>query len=160
MFERESIRLATLSSTMDHQPHGDLPHHQQQPEKAESSDTMRVLNSISPLPDPEFGAQRTLWQYSVEYHLWVLEEIARCDKGEVGMIIRIEPPYASNITAWRRARQNEVLKPRSTRERARKSSGPSPIRVQSDRRVPRQSEDFAIERNQQQTLPSWTVCST
>lgn len=124
-----------MTSTMKHQSHGDPPLQQHHPPGAEGSapkggkersdePPLGAMNGISPPPDPQVVAKPTRRKFSAEYQLRILEELDRCPKGEIGLILRREGLYSSHITSWRRARQNGTLKPGAARKRATK---PSPL---------------------------------
>ena len=71
-------------------------------------------------PDPEVPERAKRRYFSAQYKLRVLEEADACQApGEVGVLLRREGLYSSQLTAWRRARREGSLqalsKPRAPR---------------------------------------------
>jgi len=58
----------------------------------------------------EVMAKPTRRRFTTEYKLGVLQEADRCSRpGEIGALLRREGLYSSNLTAWRKQRENGEL---------------------------------------------------
>jgi transposase-like protein len=61
-------------------------------------------------PDPEAIPKAQRRQHTAEYKRRILEEYDNCTKtGEKGALLRREGLYSSNITTWRRQREQSEL---------------------------------------------------
>lgn len=80
------------------------------------------LNNLKPKrPDPEVLEKKPRRRFTARYKLGVLVEIDSCTQpGEVGAILRREGLYYSNITTWRRQKQEGALQALSPKKRGRK----------------------------------------
>ena len=90
-------------------------------EKQNSIDTVPLTNSTQKRPDPEVPEKKPRRRFTAKYKLGVLAEIDSCTQsGEVGAILRREGLYYSNITTWRRQKQEGALRALSPKKRGRK----------------------------------------
>ncbi len=64
----------------------------------------------------EVKARRSRRRFSAEYKLKVLAEIEGCEQGRIGVVLRREGLYWSNIEAWRRQQKYGL----SSKKRGRK----------------------------------------
>jgi transposase len=78
-------------------------------------------NGNDPLahPDPEVVVPAKRRQFTVVEKLRVLDEIDRCEPGQIGAILRREGLYSSHLTKWRRQRANGDLSERTSPARGR-----------------------------------------
>ncbi|WP_170920616.1 transposase [Desulfacinum hydrothermale] len=77
-------------------------------------------------PDPEIMGKKRRRKFTAAYKLRILEEADTCTlPGQIGALLRREGLYASNLTTWRRQREEGQLKALSPRKRGRK---PNPDR--------------------------------
>lgn len=78
-------------------------------------------NGNGPLaqPDPEVVVPSKRRQFTVADKLRVLDEVDRCEPGQIGAILRREGLYSSHLTKWRRQRANGDLSERTSRSRGR-----------------------------------------
>lgn len=85
------------------------------------------------LPNPEVleKAQRRI--YSAEYKLRILQETDTCAEGQIGAILRREGLYSSNLTAWRRQRQQGQLAALRDDKRGRKAVPANPLQSEVER---------------------------
>lgn len=76
----------------------------------------------SPQPDPEVTPRAKRRTYTAAYKLWVLEEADKCcdQPGQIGALLRREGLYFSNLTVWRRQREEGQLAGLKPRNRGRK----------------------------------------
>ena len=73
-------------------------------------------------PNPEVVEQAKRRRFSAKYKLSILEQVDACtETGQIGALLRREGLYYSNLTDWRRQRENGSLKGLAPKKR-----GPRP----------------------------------
>jgi transposase len=78
-------------------------------------------SSVESPPDPEVPAKRRRRNLTAAYKLKILQKIDECDEpGQVGALLRREGLYSSNITRWRKQRDQGILTAMSPKKRGRK----------------------------------------
>ena len=78
-------------------------------------------------PDPEVPEKKPRRRFTAQYKARILSEIDACTHtGDVGAILRREGLYYSNITTWRRQRQDGAIKGLTPKKRGRKKHEVSP----------------------------------
>ena len=83
--------------------------------------------STSP-PDPEVNPKKARRKFTAKYKLQIIKEADACTKtGEIGALLRREGLYSSNLTAWRRQKQNGILKAMAPKKRGRKKNKKNPL---------------------------------
>jgi transposase len=79
-------------------------------------------------PDPEVAQKAVRRKFSAEYKLRILRLADRCtDPGSLGRLLRREGLYSSNLTTWRRQRDQGILQGLKPAKRGRKPSEPNPL---------------------------------
>lgn len=74
-----------------------------------------------PLPETEVSVKTSRRRFSVQYKLKILQETDAAEgTGQVGAILRREGLYSSNLTSWRRQREQGTLSDFSQQKRGRK----------------------------------------
>lgn len=74
-------------------------------------------------PDPEVMEKKRRRKFTAAYKLRILEEADACTlPGQIGALLRREGLYSSNLTTWRRQRDEGQLKALSPRKRGRKAN--------------------------------------
>jgi hypothetical protein len=72
-------------------------------------------------PDPEVPAKRRRRNLTAAYKLKILQKIDECtEPGQVGALLRREGLYSSNITRWRKERDQGILTAMTPKKRGRK----------------------------------------
>lgn len=78
-------------------------------------------------PDPEVPEKKTRRRFTAAYKLRILEEADQCDQpGAIGALLRREGLYTSNLTAWRRQRDQGALQGLNPKKRGRKAKPEDP----------------------------------
>ena len=78
-------------------------------------------SSVESSPDPEVPAKRRRRNLTAAYKLKILQKIDECNEpGQVGALLRREGLYSSNITRWRKQRDQGILTAMSPKKRGRK----------------------------------------
>jgi transposase-like protein len=72
-------------------------------------------------PDPEVAVPSKRRQFTVADKLRILDEIDRCEPGQIGAILRREGLYSSHLSKWRQQRADGQLHGRTNPRRGRKA---------------------------------------
>ena len=79
-------------------------------------------------PDPEVPEKKSRRIFTATYKLRILKETDTCTKpGQVGVILRREGLYSSNLTLWKLQRGEGILKGVSLKKRGRKNKEKNPL---------------------------------
>lgn len=79
-------------------------------------------------PDPEVLETKPRRRFTAKYKLSILAEVDACTKpGEIGVLLRREGLYYSNIRTWQRQLQEGALKGLSPKKRGRKQHEVNPL---------------------------------
>ncbi|MCG6535386.1 MAG: transposase [Syntrophales bacterium LBB04] len=80
------------------------------------------------IPEPEVLEKAIRRKYPGEYKLQILKEADTCTQpGQLGALLRREGLYSSNLTTWRRQKQQGMLEALSPKKRGRKSLKRHPL---------------------------------
>ncbi len=89
-----------------------------------STDTATLSN---PPADPEVLEKALRRKFTAQYKLRILQEAERCTTtGQIGTLLRREGLYSSNLTTWRRQREQGTLEALSPKHRGPKAKKPDP----------------------------------
>ena len=79
-------------------------------------------------PDPEVPETKVRRKVTAKYKLQVLKEADACtEPGQLGALLRREGLYSSNLTTWRRQRDEGLLDALSPKKRGRKEKERNPL---------------------------------
>lgn len=79
-------------------------------------------------PDPEVPEKAIRRKYPGEYKLRVLKEAETCTQpGQLGALLRREGLYSSNLTAWRRQKEQGMLSALSPKKRGPRTLKRNPL---------------------------------
>lgn len=79
-------------------------------------------------PDPEVPENKPRRNFTAKYKLEILQQADACNKpGQLGALLRREGLYSSNLTTWRRQREEGQLDALSPKKRGRKEKGKNPL---------------------------------
>lgn len=82
-------------------------------------------------PDPEVGEKRSRRRFTAKYKLRILQEADNCTQpGQLGALLRREGLYSSNLTTWRRQREQGMLTGLAPQKRGRKNKPKNPLAEQ------------------------------
>jgi transposase-like protein len=82
---------------------------------------------ISP-PDPEVPEKKPRRKFTAKYKLRILTEAdALTEQGQLGVLLRREGLYSSNLATWRRQREKGLLKAMAPKKRGRKKKEKNPL---------------------------------
>ncbi len=79
-------------------------------------------------PDPEVSGKKPRRKFTAKYKLRMLEKAeAYTERGELGALLRQEGLYSSNLTTWRKQRDEGLLTAMSPKKRGRKAQPKNPL---------------------------------
>jgi transposase-like protein len=85
------------------------------------------------LRDPEVVESAMRRRFSAEYKLRILQLADSCtESGSLGVLLRREGLYASNLTTWRRQRDEGTLEALSPKKRGPKTVEPNPLTAENE----------------------------
>ena len=80
------------------------------------------------VPDPEVPEKKARRRFTAKYKLKILQEADACSApGQLGALLRREGLYSSNLTTWRRQRDEGLLDALSPKKRGRKKKEKNPL---------------------------------
>jgi len=84
--------------------------------------------AVAASPDPEVPAKPARRRFTADYKLRILKLADACtEPGSLGALLRREGLYSSNLTAWRRQRDEGVRSALTPRKRGRKGTVSHPL---------------------------------
>jgi transposase len=103
-------------------------------------------------PDPEVPEKKQRRKFTAQYKLRILEEADACDRtGQIGALIRREGLYYSNLTTWRRQKEEGLLDALSPKKRGRKKKEKNPL-AQRVTQLDRENERLRKKLKQAETI--------
>ncbi len=94
----------------------------------------RRVTGVAPIeresdaPDPEVPEKKARRKFTARYKLRILAEADAClEPGQLGALLRREGLYSSNLTTWRRQRDDGQLQGLSPKKRGRKAKAVNPL---------------------------------
>ena len=104
------------------------------------------------MPDPEVPDKKRRRKFTAKYKLRILEKAAKCSEpGEFGALLRSEGLYSSNLTLWRRQREEGLLDALSPKKRGRKKKEKNPL-AQKVAQLERENERLKRKLSQAETI--------
>ena len=96
--------------------------------KAQKNKLISLSKKNQNRPDPEVPEKRPRRKFTAKYKLRVLQEAENCSApGEVGALLRREGLYSSNLTAWRKQKEQGILQGVTPKKRGRKTKEKNPL---------------------------------
>ena len=85
------------------------------------------FSNLSP-PDPEVTGKRPHRRFTAKYKLRMLKKADACtEPGQLGIFLRQEGLYSSNLTTWQKQRDDGLLIAMSPKKRGRKAQPKNPL---------------------------------
>jgi len=79
-------------------------------------------------PEPEVVAKKPRRRFTVKHKMRILKEADSCtEPGQLGALLRREGLYSSNLTTWRRQRDQGMLTGLAPKKRGRKKMPKNPL---------------------------------
>ena len=92
------------------------------------------------VPNPEVLEKPLRRRFTADYKLRILKEVdALSESGQIGALLRREGLYSSNLTTWRRQRENGTIEALSPKKRGRRARRQDPL-IQENEQLRRQNE--------------------
>ncbi len=96
--------------------------------KAQKPKLIKLAEKNQQRPDPEVPEKRPRRKFTAKYKLRILQEAENCtEPGEVGALLRREGLYSSNLTAWRKQKDQGILQGMKPKKRGRKTKEKNPL---------------------------------
>jgi len=84
--------------------------------------------TVNAKPDPEVQGKKPRRKFTAKYKLDILKRADACTQiGQLGALLRGEGLYSSNLTTWRRQREEGLLDAMSPKKRGRKKQEINPF---------------------------------
>ena len=79
-------------------------------------------------PDPEVAEKKRRRKFTAKYKLRIIEEADTCTgPGQIGVLLRREGLFYSNLTTWRKQKEKGLLAALSPKKRGRKEKEKNPL---------------------------------
>lgn len=96
--------------------------------------TLPEQRGAATTPNPEVPEKAVRRRFTAEYKLDILRQADLCmEPGSLGALLRREGLYSSNLTTWRRQRDEGTLAALKPKQRGRKSTAPDPVALENER---------------------------
>lgn len=103
-------------------------------------------------PDPEVPEKKPRRKFTAQYKLRILEEAEACaGTGQIGAVLRREGLYYSNLTTWKRQKEEGLLEALSPKKRGRKVKEKNPL-SQKVTQLERENERLRKKLKQAETI--------
>jgi transposase len=103
-------------------------------------------------PDPEVPEKTPRRRFSAKHKLDVLKKADACtEPGELGVLLRREGLYSSNLTTWRRQRDQGVLEAMSPKKRGRKRIEKNPL-AKENATLQKENERLTLKLKKAETI--------
>lgn len=142
------IKLTAIdSSTPDP---GDLEGARRATGKSPGSGGGQRTNFVT--PDPEVTANKSRRRFTAKYKLQILHEADNCtEPGQLGALLRRYGLYSSNLTTWRKQREQGVLTGLTPKKRGRKIKPQNPLAEQIAR-LEKENRKLRLKLKQAETI--------
>lgn len=119
------------------------------------NDKIKLIDAASNFknkPDPEVSEKRQRRKFTAKYKLEILDQVDRCTQpGQIGELLRREGLYSSNVTTWRKQRDQGLLNALSPQKRGRKKGNKNPLSNEVAR-LQRENERLKKKLKQAETI--------
>ena len=103
-------------------------------------------------PDPEVLENKPRRKFTAKYKLGILRKAASCNEpGQIGALLRREGLFSSNLTTWRRQRDQGLQDVMSPKKRGRKKQEINPL-SQEVARLQKENERLKSKLKQAETI--------
>jgi transposase len=103
-------------------------------------------------PDPEVPEKKPRRKFTAQYKLRILEQADACkEPGQIAALLRREGLYSSNLTTWRRQKEQGQLEALSPKKRGRKEKQKNPL-AQKVAQLERENERLRRKLQQAETI--------
>ena len=107
---------------------------------------------IMPPPNPEVPEKRPRRKFTAQYKLRIIAAADACkEPGQIGVLLRSEGLYSSNLNTWRRQKEKGLLEVLSPKKRGRKEKEKNPL-TQRVARLERENKQLRKKLKQAETI--------
>lgn len=93
-----------------------------------------LISTVSGVPDPEVFDKAVRRRFTAKYKLSILQQVDACmEPASKGALLRREGLYSSNLTTWRKQRDEGSLSALTPKRRGRKAAPADPIASENER---------------------------
>jgi len=105
-----------------------------------------------PPPNPEVPEKRPRRKFTAQYKLRIIAAADACkEPGQIGVLLRSEGLYSSNLNTWRRQKEKGLLEALSPKKRGRKEKEKNPL-TQRVARLERENKQLRKKLKQAETI--------
>ena len=117
------------------------------------TDTPVKLTAIdSSAPDPEVTEEKSRRRFTAKHKLRILQEADNCtEPGQLGALLRRQGLYSSNLTTWRKQREQGMLTGLAPKKRGRKNKPKNPLAEQIAR-LEKENRKLRLKLKQAETI--------
>ncbi len=102
--------------------------------------------------DPEVPEKKPRRKFTAKYKLEILKKAEKCSRpGQIGLLLRKEGLYSSNLTTWRKQRDKGLLEAMTPKKRGRKRVEKNPL-AREVARLQRDNERLKKKLKQAETI--------
>jgi len=96
--------------------------------KTQKNKLIQLSKKNQARPDPEVPEKKPRRNFTAKYKLRILQEVENCtEPGEIGALLRREGLYSSNLTVWRKQKEQGILQGVTPKKRGRKTKEKNPL---------------------------------
>jgi transposase-like protein len=96
--------------------------------KTQKNKLIKLSDKNQQRPDPEVPEKKPRRKFTAKFKLRIIQEAENCTaSGEVGVLLRREGLYSSNLTAWRKQKEQGILHGMTPKKRGRKTKEKNPL---------------------------------
>jgi len=111
-----------------------------------------IRTSGNGAPDPEVAEKQSRRRFSAKYKLRILQEADNCtEPGQLGALLRRQGLYSSNLTTWRKQREQGMLTGLAPKKRGRKNKPKNPLAEQITR-LEKENRKLHLKLKQAETI--------
>ena len=104
------------------------------------------------VPDPEVAEKKSRRRFSAKYKLRILQEADNCtEPGQLGALLRRQGLYSSNLTTWKKQREQGMLTGLAPKKRGRKNKPKNPLAEQIAR-LEKENRKLRLKLKQAETI--------
>jgi transposase len=118
----------------------------------ETNSPVKLTTIRSNAPDPEVAEKKPRRRFTAKYKLRILQEADNCKgPGQLGALLRSKGLYSSNLTTWRRQREQGTLTGLAPKKRGRKNIPKNPLTDQVIR-LEKENRKLRLKLKQAETI--------
>ena len=102
--------------------------------KLSRTESSELKGTVSGIPDPEVSDKAVRRRFTAKYKLSILQQVDACtEPASKGELLRREGLYSSNLTTWRKQRDEGSLSALTPKQRGRKAASADLMALDNER---------------------------